>query len=140
MPGTVSVASKLPHGLRLQLQRPVVVNEAVMGGGSREVTRYEHYGDVVILKGAAVTPALGGEHRIEGGFAITTGVDADFFGEWMKQNAEHPAVKQGFIYASAKHPDVIDHAKAGKDELSGFEPTDPNNLPTEFKRKIEKAA
>jgi hypothetical protein len=136
---TVSVASKLPHGLRLQLQQPIEVDEPVMGGGVRSVTRHQHYGNVVLLKGAAVTPQLGGEHRIEGGFAITAGVDADFFNKWMEQNKDHDAVKNGFIFAAEKPADVSAHIKLMKGEAGGFEPTDPSSLPAEFKKKIATA-
>lgn len=140
MSETVSVASKLPHGLRLQLQQQKEVLLPVMGGGVQKTKVFERYGDVVVLKGAAKLPIHGGDHRIECGFAITSGVDEAFFTEWLKQNADHPAVKGGFIFASTKIDDVVDHANAGRDVLSGFEPTDPKNLPDEFKEQIATAA
>ncbi|HEX2753729.1 MAG TPA: hypothetical protein VHP34_11615 [Alphaproteobacteria bacterium] len=139
MPGTVTVACKLPHGLQLQLQKSEEISEVVMGGGSRKVTRWEKIGKTVTIKGWAHHAEKAPGAPISGGFALTSGVDADFFEEWLKQNASHPAVENGFIFASAKQADVESHTKLCAKDMTGFEPHDPQNPTPEFKRRIETA-
>ena len=138
MAGTVTVACKLPNGLQLQLQQMREFNEAVMGGGVRTVQRAERVGAVVTIRGFA--RRFGEEGApMQGGYALTPGVDAEFFATWMKQNAEHPAVEAGLIFASEKTGDVDRFTRENAKLLSGLEPTDPKNLPPEFRRSIQTA-
>lgn len=137
MPGTVSVVSKLAHSLILQLQTPVIGNEPVMGGGSREVTTYRRQGPTVTIKGAA--HPFGRIPDLTGGFNITHGIDADFFAAWLEQNRGLDAVENGFIYAAPKPDSALAHAREFAKEMTGLEPTDPENLPAEFKKSIATA-
>lgn len=138
MPGTYTVASKLPHGLVLQLQEPYKTVEAHMGG-SREVERWRHVGKKVVLKGCSYPADSGQRTQIEGGFALTHGVDADFFDKWQQQNHDRDDLRNGMIFVAAKPQDAIAQAKEFKDELSGFEAVNPSKMPAEFQRKIETA-
>lgn len=139
MGATVTVACKLPHGLELQLQRSYESSEPVMGGGSRTVTHWERYGKPVIIKGWAQHHAEAPVAAISGGFALTSGVDSEFFAKWLEQNKDHSAVAGGFIFASEKHANVVDHTNVMADERTGFERHDPKNPTPEFKRRIETA-
>lgn len=139
MPGTVSVACKLPHGLILQHQKAEKLNEPVMGGGTREVTRYVRTGKTVVIKGFSLPSGAAPPSAALGGYAITHGVEADFFTEWLKQNQEMDIVQQGLIFAHEKPAEVEKFAKDNRAVLSGLEPIDPNGLPAEFRRVIKTA-
>lgn len=131
---TVSVACKLPHGLVLQNSR------AVMDG--KKVLKWIKDGPEVVIKGAAVHVGEPAGKDISGGFALTHGVDAEFFRNWLEHHAEFPAVKQGLIFAHEQKASAADEAKDRAGIESGFEPLDPENVPAEFRAPgaaIEKA-
>ena len=139
MPGVVTVACKLPNGIVLQLQEEYARDENVMGA-IKPVKYHRFGGKKVVLKGAAF-PADRGPigTTIAGGFALTHGVDADFFEKWMKQNADNDAVQKGLVFAAAKPAEAESQAKEFKDELSGFEPVNPSKMPAEFAKRIATA-
>lgn len=123
MAGTVTVAYKGPHGLILRLHKKVAKREAVMGGGVREFEMYEPDGREIKIKGYLrpnepnqVTPAQPAT------FALTHGVDADMWEEWINQNGDHPAVTSGLLYAHEKTDQVQGHAKERAGQLNGLEP------------------
>jgi hypothetical protein len=98
----VTVACKLPNGLILELD-----------------------GVRVELAGPAV--AWGVPPRDVGGYALTHGVDADFFVRWMSVYKDYTPVKRGLIFACAKPQDAEARAREMKDEKSGLEPLNPEN-------------
>ena len=140
MPGTICVACKLPHGLKLQLQAPTDIKENTIFGPRESKQWFRIPGKVVTIQGFAHQANKAPNAPLKHGFALTHGVDADFFEEWMKQNRDSDVVQNGFIFASAKEPDAVAHARDYKDERCGFEPINPDNLPNEFKRKIATAS
>lgn len=116
----ITVACKLPHGLRLRLYDFVEQAENVMGGGSRMVKRSVQVGEDVVVKGVA-TPA-NRERELPGGYALTTGVDKEFFDAWMHQNREHDAVKNRLIFAAVTAERARDQAEEQAKVTSGLEP------------------
>lgn len=118
----VIVACKLPHGLRLRLFKMVEGTENVSGNNVRTVKRAEQVGDDVVIKGCAVV--VGKEKALTGGFALTPNVDKAFFDEWLKQNAQHDAVKNGLIFAAPTRDAVEGKAEEGAKLRSGLEPLD----------------
>lgn len=136
--GTVTVACKLPHGLVLQLQEPRQVAEPTQTAPDRKVTRYERVGKSVVINGCALHNDRPSSKQVMGGFALTHGVDAAFFNQWMKENEQHPAVEGGFIFAASRIEAVEAQIAKGASRLTGMEPADPKGLPAEF-RKIETA-
>jgi hypothetical protein len=74
-----------------------------------------------------------GAHRASdggtiGGYAITQ-VPKDFWDKWMAQNKDYEPLKKGFIVAWEKQDTVEGTAREKVDEMSGFEPLNPNKLP-----------
>lgn len=138
MPGVVTVACKLPHGIKLQCQEPYTVSEPVMGGGIRDMTYYRHTGRTVSIKGWAIKHDEDERPLIVGGYALTHGVDADFFARWREQNADSDLVKGGFILSHEKQDAVSAEAKKHI-KPSGFERVTPSSLPSEFKGVIATA-
>lgn len=92
----VSVACKLPHGLN------VAVDNAV-----------------VTLLGTNSDSAIGG-------YGITDNVDKEFMDEWLKRNADHPAVKNELIFINTKNADTKAKAKDLKENKNGLEGLDPD--------------
>lgn len=123
--GTVTVACKIPNGIVLQLCKPTQWFDETPSG-TRERTRHDKYGPRVVVNGPAFPngpPPEGFRNRPEtvGGYALTSGIDADFFAKWMKQNKDAPYVTSGMIYAHSQATSVRAFAKEHKDTRSGFE-------------------
>ena len=119
---TVTVACHWPLGLQLRVFKPTLVSEQVMGGGRKEVTEYHPTGDVVLIHGPGREIGADPKAPLSGGAALTYGVDADFFDLWLKQNAEHPAVKNKLIYARASTEQVVSDTKEMAGVRTGLEP------------------
>ncbi|MDG4874187.1 hypothetical protein P9273_03625 [Mesorhizobium sp. WSM4935] len=132
MSATVTVACKLPHGLVLRLHKMEDVNEPTAGGGFRKVKRAQVVGEPVTIKGYSrpfdrrteQAPAA-----VTSSYALTRGVDADFFKAWLDQNKDLDAVKNNLIWAHDDTDMVEGFIKEHAAQKSGFEPVDPNNLP-----------
>jgi hypothetical protein len=146
MPGTVTVACKLPNGILMRVYAMEEYQEPVMGGGWKAVKRAVQTGSEVLINGMAVAFGKAPPHDLRSGFALTYGVDADLFSEWLKQNKDNDIVKgnkasnnQPYIFAFSKTPDAEAKAKELATLRSGLEPIDPKNMPSEFKGKIETA-
>ena len=144
MPGTVTVACKLPTGLVMQLYQMQDVDEPLMAGGYRTVKRAfpetkPGFSQSVKLNGSARRVGRDSPHEIRNGVGLTFGVDADFFNEWMKRNADADFVRKGLIFAQTKTTEVDAQARDQQSLKTGMEPIDPKNLPAEFKNKIETA-
>jgi hypothetical protein len=132
MPGQVTVACKLPNGLILRVFDMIEKSESPVGAAPRTVREAASRAGSVTLKGCAApygTPKL-----LHGGYALTHGVDADFFEAWMAQNKEHPAVKAGLIFAHAKSDMAQGKAKEQAEIRSGLEPLKQKGDPRAPKR------
>lgn len=119
---TVTVACKLPHGMRLRLFKMVDGVENVSGNNTRTVQRAIQVGEDVVVRGNAV--AVGKEKPLVGGYALTPNVSKEFFDEWMRQNQHHDAVKNGLIFAATTRDGVEGQAEDGAKLKSGLEPLD----------------
>lgn len=125
MASTVSVACKLPNGLFLRLFEMVEYDEPVMGGGTKTAKRAVQKGGTVRLNGNAVPFGKMVSYPIIAGYAMTT-VDADFWAEWLRQNADHDAVRNRLVFANEK-PDVVNgRAKEHAELQSGLQPLEPD--------------
>jgi hypothetical protein len=135
MPGTVSVACKVPSGLHLRLFSMEDFSEPVMGGGTRTVKRAVETGQRVTVKGFAHPIDKAPTAQIAGGYALTPNVDADFFAAWLAQNADSAIVKNKLIFAADKPTYAESKAREQEEIKSGLEPIDPNRMP----KGLEKA-
>jgi hypothetical protein len=142
MPGTVTVACKIPNGLILQTFIMEDHDEPLFGGGIRTVKRaVKTPHPPVKVNGPARFAGRDLPHDIKGGCGLTYGVDADFFAEWVRQNKDEPYVRNGLIFAqpSGKSAEIDSQIKDHLKRRSGLETLDPSNLPQEFRGKIEQA-
>ena len=123
---TVTVGCKVPTGLRLQLCKKTSYFEDTPSG-SKERFRYDRVGEMVVVQGPA--QAVGTTPRgykapliAPGGYALTQNVDADFFEEWMRQNAQNPIVKNKMIIVHGNARDAAAESRELAGVKSGLEP------------------
>lgn len=127
---TVTVACKFPPGLILQLQKPTTIQVPLMGGGFREVQEFHRVGDPVYIRGPAeaqgTVPKGYIRPQIESGYAMTHGVDAAFFEEWLKQNAGTDLVRNKVVLAAPAGSEISAQARDNEARVTGFEPVNPD--------------
>jgi hypothetical protein len=131
--GTVTVACKFPAGILLQLCRETTYVEETSGGTRLERRRFDKVGKIIAVRGPArangQTPKGYVLPHVEGGYALTHGVDKDFFEEWMRQNKDNPLVTNGMIFACDSVGSATSKAREQEELLSGFEPITPDDDP-----------
>lgn len=130
---TCIVACKLPSGLVLQLCKPSKYFEETRAGGRIERTRYDKMGPSIIVRGPAQpngqVPKGYKRPEVEGGYALTYNVDADFFEEWMRQNADTAIVQNKIIFAAGTRDATLGEAQDMHETRSGLEALEPDNDP-----------
>lgn len=122
---TVTVACKIPNGLLLRVFEQVEHSEPVMGGGTQIVKRAVQKGPLVKVSGPAVPFGKAPAFHLAGGYALTPGIDKEFFDKWWEQNADLDAVRNRLIFASDKAETTIKRAEDGEKITSGMQPLDP---------------
>jgi hypothetical protein len=128
--GTVTVACKIPQGMVLQLQHPMMRRVPTGRGQENDYQNVEFmiYGGPRYHVFGPAVPAMGGvpggyilPKAIEGGYALTDGIPASFWATWKEQHAKADYVTSGMIFAyddaSAKSA-----AREQGERLSGLEP------------------
>lgn len=126
---SVTVGCRLPHGLTMRVFDMVETQEPVMGGGFRAVKIAQERPERVTLNGFSHPQNRAPNAQIVEGFALTYGVDAEFWNVWKAQNAQSDVVKNGLIFAHEKPVNAEAEAKDKKTLRSGLERLDPNKLP-----------
>lgn len=132
MPETVTVACKLPHGLILRVFDWDDVQEPLPGGGTKAVKQAKPRTNTITIAGylEKYDPELPPAARTSA-FKLTPGVDKEFFETWLRQNADHDAVKNKLIFAT-KRGDKGQIREREK-QLCGLEPIIRHNLPKGIK-------
>lgn len=121
---TVTVACKLPHGIKIRDHEESTTFENVMGGGTRKIKVFRPIGPVIRIKGPQVPKEFIRLVEVVGGYAITDGIDAEVFARWMRWNAEMPAVENLLIFGGEKRDEVLGLARERAGLRSGLEPLD----------------
>lgn len=129
MSETLVVACKLPHGLRLRIQQQVDVQVPSLGSGTTTVKQWVARPEEVVLKGVAHEFGQIPGHMTDGGYALTFGVNRDFFEAWMAQNKDTAIVKEGLVFAQETRESAVDQSVDQAEVRTGLEPLDPNKLP-----------
>lgn len=144
MGDTVTVACKVPTGLVLRLHEMRPHTEPVLGGGTREVMQAFLVGEPVTIKGYAAeagkAPTSGADLVL--GYALTPGVNAEFFDHWLKQNEDLDIVRNGLIFAHGQAASVKAQARENEGTWDGLQPMAQTKDPRMSKRdqaKIEPA-
>ncbi len=126
---TVTVLCKIPMGLRLQLQREVTVTEQSQSG-ARQVKQWTKDGPVHIARGPSRPQQPPPGYRppiLVGGYALTRGIPADFWAQWLEQNKQADYVVSKQIIAMASIEGARDAARDHHQVRSGLEPLVPDD-------------
>jgi hypothetical protein len=124
--GTVTVACKIPQGIRLQLQHKQTTKIPSGRGGEYTFDEQWVFGGPVYHVFGPSTPVGHVDnyilpHKIEGGYAFTRGIPAAFWEQWLEQNKKAPYVENNMIFAH-REAEVSAIAKDLKQTRSGLEP------------------
>jgi hypothetical protein len=120
----VTVACKMPNGFWLDGFRSKQVQEAILGGGSREVTQYFRTGDRIRIFGTNNAPP---QNLALGGYALTHGVDKELWDAWLELNKTGDMVRNNIVFAYEKAEMTLGRAKEHRKQATGTEPIDPRN-------------
>ena len=141
MPGQVTVACKLPHGLILQLCKEVEKAEAQRDGTHKLIKEWARLPEKVKINGYLA------KYRVDlppaaqdSSYALTHGVDKDFWDQWLAQNRELDMVKAKLIFASDKQDTVKKATEDYAGTKCGLEPVDPSKLPRNISTFRKEAA
>jgi hypothetical protein len=132
--GTVTVASKLPHSIELQLYKA-----GEYKGPQGEDIMVKN-GPPVVINGAnslRLFNPRGGyqpeDLESSGGYGLTPGVDAEMFAAWVAQHKGTKgigeALDQKLIFAQDGEQKAADAGVEAQGQKSGFEPLNPDALP-----------
>jgi hypothetical protein len=100
--------------------------------GAIKVMRAHRSGKTVTINGCAKPFGEPNDAITAGGYALTHGVDADFWAEWIKTHADYAPVVNGSLFAVPKPEEARNEAKRNAKVRSGLEPLDPEAIPAEF--------
>ncbi len=131
---TVTVGCKLPHGIIIRGYRMEEFDEPVFGGGTKRSSIAVHDGRQAVIAGVAKQPGEEREFPLVGGFALTHGVPADLMEQWLKANADMPAVRNGLVFCHSQEASARSIAKENRANVSGLEPIDPKKPPQVSRR------
>lgn len=112
---TCVVGCKLPHGLKLELK-----------GNDGKVATHT-------LKGANAA-------RIIGGYGLTEGIPTEFMEQWLRENAEHPAVRNQSVFMHSSVNSARAHAKDARELRTGLEAINPIEDAKRFKLDVDREA
>lgn len=119
----VVIGLKLPNGLKMHLCDFVDDREPVPGGERGWKRPVKRPGSEIEIFGT-VTPlgSLSPRTMVVGGYALTEGVDREYWKAWLEQNAQSDIVKNNLIFAEETRESAIARAKELSAVLSGLEP------------------
>lgn len=120
----VTVACKLPHGIKIRDHVERTEFENVMGGGTRKVKRWRPMGKIYRIKGPNVPLQFLRLIEVVGGYAITTGIPLNIFERWLEWNKGSAMVRNHLIFGGENRDDVIAKAKEYESSKTGVEPLD----------------
>jgi hypothetical protein len=138
MGATVTVGCKMPNGLILRIFDMVKENQPIMGGGFREVSVAKAVGPTYTVRGYSAPEGRSPKATVIGGYALTAGIDADFWERWLAENKDADYVTNRLIFAHEKVTDTKAEARDNKDTWDGrhrmVPDTDPR-IPRKRNRK-----
>jgi hypothetical protein len=131
--GKVTVCSKLPMALELQLSEPMPTQMRY----KQEVwveTVYVKSGPIVVIQGTSYPIGAPPEGvvwperpQMTNGYAMTHGVDADFWEKWKEQNKTTDMVRNKMVFAQEDLEDAKAEAAENRSRDSGFGPIKPDS-------------
>lgn len=119
---TVTVACKMPNGLKLRVHNMVDIDVQVMGGGVKIGKQAQWTGEEYVVRGPAIEFGMQHPFPVHGGYALTPGIPAEFWARWLEENKNAPYVKNQMIMAADRSDDIVAKALENHSRRSGLEP------------------
>lgn len=122
----VTVACKVPNGLRLPLCKPHTEVQADRNGNTRDVVVYRRIGEIRVNgpRPLAAQP----NYDMPGGYALTHNVLADDWQSWFEANKESDMVKKKMIFATSSPEATTRQAREQEEIKSNLEPLDVSTI------------
>lgn len=117
----VTVACKIPAGIYMQGYKMEPSQEPVLGGGYRETKIAVPVGEKIKINGPAAPQGSVAPGLVDGGYVLTTNVDAETAKAWMEANKSSLMVKNKLIFISDKRESAEAQAKNNRSARSGLE-------------------
>lgn len=133
----VTVACNLPHGLLLRVFKPTKQRVVVGVGRTEEIDSFEVEGLPVHIFGTAHEVGKAPRAPVIAGYALTKGIDKDFWDAWLQANKDSLMVKNKCVMAYERKDDAADAAKDNRGRVSGLEPFNPDG--TDPRRPVNRA-
>lgn len=137
---TVTVACKLPMGFELKVHKWVDGSEMTLHG-PKPIKVAHPVGRTYTVRGPAHEVNKVAKAQVVGGYALTHGIPADFWDQWMRENEETHFVKNRIVFAASRGSMVAGQAKEQKEIRSNMEPLnplgDPRTVKPDDKVKLE---
>jgi len=130
---TVTIACKVPMGMRLYLYREEEYDEPMFGGGYKHLKRFVPMPDTqIVVRGPGRATNMMPLDQIDqfapGGYGLTPGVPRDWWEQWLKWNKDSHVVRNKVIFAADDTPRAAAQAREQKEIESGLQPVDPQNI------------
>lgn len=123
--GEVTVALKMPAGLILSTFIMREINEATPVGFRQVQKAFPSGRQQVRLNGYATPVGMSPKCEVINGFAITKGVPADIWEQWLKDNIDSIMVERGIIYGDPDMDNVKRHCLEHDKLENGLQPINP---------------
>lgn len=121
---SVLVGCRFPSGLILRIYKMVSGTEVMPGGRTQTVKVAAPVAEARLRGYADPSKIIAIDPR--GRYGVTE-VDAGFFEQWLKDNAESDLVKNGIVFAADTEGDLKAKAKEMRGERTGLEPLAPGD-------------
>ena len=125
---TVTIASKFPNGFYMAVHKYEEYDEPVIGGGMRTMKHGVQNGERVLIKGPNAQQGMSPLAPVEGGYALTHNVPADFAKQWFEENKMSDMVRNHVVFMAANAENATRRAREQKEIRSGFERLDPGTI------------
>lgn len=113
---TVTIACKLPNGLRLDIGTGAERRSVTLNGNRLPINA-----DGLPLNKFEIAGKA--DPLLAESYGLTPNVPADFWAQWAKENANYGPYAKGLIFAQGEHSSAVAQAKeVAGDIRNGFEP------------------
>lgn len=127
--GTVVVACKLPMGMILRTFEMREVTQLTQAGTAMKVPMAYAKERKYFVNGPSHAQNKAPKSELRDSFALTPGVPADLWNEWLEQNKDSDLVRNGLIFAAGDDRSIKANATDNDKQKSGLERLDPKAMP-----------
>ena len=128
----LTIACKIPMGMRLQVCKKVIMPRKTEGGLIRDTEEYHRFGKEYIVYGPAHPQNMGPHCTIIGDYALTPNIPKEHYDLWYSQHRNDPMVLSRAIFANSSNK-INGEAKEYRATKSGLERLDSTKLPKGMK-------